>query len=158
MEHWDPTTDASAAFSLGTNIRPMEWALAYAATGSTPRTGRTRPSNASSPRKTVPASFSGGNNPAADKIPTAMGTSKAAPSFFRSAGARFTVIRRSGNLNPQFSMAPRIRTRPSFTPASGSPTMWQPGKPLATSTSTWMGAASMPMTVAERTWASTVPS
>ena len=46
------------------------------------------------------------------------------------------MIRVSGYLKPLFSMAPRMRTRPSFTPASGRPTMWQPGRPLATSTST----------------------
>jgi hypothetical protein len=104
--------------------------------GSTPRTGRTWPSSASSPTNSERSLASGGNAPAAVRMPTAMGTSKAAPSFFRSAGARFTMMRLSGYLNPLFSMAPRMRTRPSFTPASGRPTMWQPGSPEATSTST----------------------
>jgi hypothetical protein len=85
----------------------------------------------------------------------AMGTSKAAPSLRRSAGAKLTVILRKGNLNPLFSNAPRMRTLPSFTPASGRPTMLQPGRPCDTSTSTLIGAASMPMTVAESTRAST---
>ncbi len=123
--------------------------------GSTPRTGRTRPSRASSPTKREVSFTSAGRAPAAVRMPMAMGTSKAAPSLRRSAGARFTVMRRSGYLKPLFSIAPRMRTRPSFTPTSGRPTMWQPGNPLATSTSTWMGAASMPMTVAERTRVST---
>ena len=101
-------------------------------------------------RRAPPAS----STPAAHSMPTAIGTSKAAPSLRRSAGARLTVILRGGSLKPLFSSAPRMRTRPSRTPASASPTMWQPGRPTATSTSTSMGAASMPMTAAEATRAS----
>ncbi len=122
-EHCPPTTVASGAFSRGTNRREIARARAYAAIGSTPRTGRTRPSRANSPTKREFSLTSGGIAPAAARIPTAMGTSKAAPSLRRSAGARFTVIRRNGNLKPLFSSAPRMRTRPSFTPASGRPTM-----------------------------------
>ena len=84
-------------------------------------------------------------------MPTAIGTSNAAPSLRRSAGARLTVIRRGGSLKPLFSSAPRMRTRPSRMPASASPTMLQQGSPRPTSTSTWMGAASMPTTVADAT-------
>jgi hypothetical protein len=58
-------------------------------------------------------------------------------------------------LSPRFSSAPRIRTLPSCTPVSGSPTMRTPGSPEATSTSTSMGEASTPTTAAERTRVST---
>ena len=82
-------------------------------------------------RTACPSSAAGSTTPAAHSMPTAIGTSKAAPSLRRSAGARLTVIRRGGSLKPLFSSAPRMRTRPSRTPASASPTMWQPGSPTA---------------------------
>jgi len=123
--------------------------------GKTPLTGRTLPSRANSPTNSALSKLSGGRNPAPERMPMAMGTSKAAPSLRRSAGAKLTVIRRRGNLNPLFSSAPRMRTLPSLIPASGKPTILQPGKPCDTSTSTLMGAASIPMTVAESTRAST---
>src|SRR5262249_37007036 len=124
---------------------------AQAAIGSTPRTGRSAPSSASSPTNSVPSSTAGSSTPAAHSMPTAMGTSKAAPSLRRSAGARLTVIRRGGSLNPAVSSAPRMRTRPSRMPASASPTMAQQGRPTPTSTSTSMGAASIPITAADVT-------
>ncbi len=145
------TTTASAALPGGTTSRRIARPRAQAAMGSTPRTGRNVPSSASSPTKSVPSRAPASTTPAAHSMPTAIGTSKAAPSLRRSAGARLTVIRRGGSLNPLFSSAPRIRTRPSRTPASGSPTMLQPGRPTATSTSTSMAAASIPTTAAEAT-------
>jgi len=50
-----------------------------------------------------------------------MGRSKPVPSFRRSAGARFTVTRRSGNSNPALRIAARTRSRASWTAVSGSP-------------------------------------
>ncbi len=72
-------------------------------------------------------------------IAIAMGRSKAAPSFLRAAGARFTVIGRSGNANPMFLSAARTLSLLSFTEASGKPTIEKCGTPfvcISTSTST----------------------
>lgn len=49
------------------------------------------------------------------------------PSFRRSAGARFTVIRLTGKAKPLFFTAERTRFRASFTAASGSPTTSKAG-------------------------------
>ena len=62
-------------------------------------------------------------------MPTAIGTSKAAPSLRRSAGARLTVIRRGGSLKPLFSSAPRMRTRPSLHAGVGKPDDVAAGQP-----------------------------
>src|SRR5688572_20605326 len=77
-------------------------------------------------------------------MPSAMARSKPVPSLRRSAGARFTVIRRSGNSNPLFRIAARTRSRASRTAVSGRPTMSKPGSPLATSTSTDTSSVSRP--------------
>ena len=55
--------------------------------------------------------------------------SKPGPAFLRSAGARFTVIRRSGNSKPELSSAARTRSRDSCTAASGRPTIVNAGRP-----------------------------
>src|SRR5918993_4770178 len=52
-------------------------------------------------------------------------------------------------------MALRTRSRLSRTLASGRPTIVKDGRPNDTSTSTWMGQASIPNTAAVRTQAST---
>ncbi len=51
------------------------------------------------------------------------------PAFFRLAGDRFTVMRLTGNVIPQFFTAARTRSRASRTAASGSPTMSKAGSP-----------------------------
>ena len=51
----------------------------------------------------------------------AMGTSYAGPAFLRSAGARFTVMRRMGNSKPELRMAARTLSRASWTAVSGQP-------------------------------------
>ena len=53
----------------------------------------------------------------------AIGKSYAGPSFFKSAGARFTVIRLFGKENPEFFIAALTLSRASCTALSGSPTM-----------------------------------
>ena len=58
-----------------------------------------------------------------------MGRSYTVPIFFSPAGARFTVIRLTGNLAPQFFAAARTRSRASRTAVSGSPTMSMAGRP-----------------------------
>mgnify|MGYP000140457307 CR=1 FL=1 len=50
-------------------------------------------------------------------------------SFFRPAGARFTVMRETGNFTPQFFTAARTRSRDSLTAVSPRPTMSNAGKP-----------------------------
>jgi hypothetical protein len=71
-----------------------------------------------------------------------------------SAGARFTVTRRGGIGNPAFARAALTRSRLSFTPPAGSPTIVHCGNPSATSTSTSTSNASMPSMAADRTVAS----
>ena len=88
-------TAASRALSGGTSSPRRPHARTAAATGNAPRTALTRPSSDSSPRLAYACSWSGGNWPLAASMPSAIGRSKAAPSFFTSAGARFTVMRRA---------------------------------------------------------------
>src|SRR5215813_4089347 len=93
--------------------------------------------------------------PDACKSPRAMGKSNAVPSLRTCAGARFTVIRLSGNGNPLFTMAALTRSRLSRMDASGSPTVVKVGRPLARSTSTSIIQASTPSKVLLSTLAST---
>jgi hypothetical protein len=93
--------------------------------------------------------------PVAARIPRAIGKSNEAPSFRRSAGARFTVIRSDGNGNPALRIAVRTRSRLSRTAESGSPTVVKAGRPGATSTSTRTSAASTPTRAADKIRAST---
>ena len=65
-----------------------------------------------------------------------MGRSYTVPAFFRWAGARFTVMRDTGKVKPQFFTAARTRSRASFTAASGRPTMSKAGRPPDRSHST----------------------
>ena len=69
-------------------------------------------------------------------IPTAIGRSKDGPSFFMSAGARFTVILFRGKLRPVFFNALRTRSLDSLTAESGSPTISKAGSPFDISVST----------------------
>ena len=94
---------ASAALALGTNTRVMPALLAASTIGCTPESAMTA---------------------------SRMGRSKWVPAFFRLAGARFTVMRLTGNFMPLLFTAARIRSRASFTAASGRPTMSKPGIPL----------------------------
>ena len=113
--------------------------------GSTPRTGRTEPSSDSSPSSAVSCSASGMRPPLEASMPTAMGRSKAGPSFFWSAGARFTVSRPSGKGKPLFRRAVRTRSRDSLTAASGRPTRSNWVMPRDRFTSTRTGNPSIPL-------------
>ena len=64
------------------------------------------------------------------------GRSKPGPILRRSAGARFTVMRRSGNSKPGFTSAARTRSRASRTALSASPTTVNAGRPWRMSAST----------------------
>ena len=58
-----------------------------------------------------------------------MGRSKCEPSFGRSAGDRFTVIRFGGSASPIEAKAACTRSRLSATALSGNPTMVKRGSP-----------------------------
>src|SRR5690606_13629183 len=87
-----------------------------------------------------------------------IGRSKPPPSLGRSAGARFTVMRRFGNWKPLLTMALLTRSLLSRTAASGSPTMDRAGSPLAMCTSIATAGASMPTAARLWTSASVIPS
>lgn len=71
--------------------------------------------------------------------------------FFCPAGARFTVIRLTGNLAPQFFTAARTRSRASRTAASGRPTMSKAGSPPERKHSALTAYPAMPFSPRERT-------
>ena len=73
-----------------------------------------------------------------------MGKSKRPPSFGKSAGERFTVIRPAGNSKPEVSRAERTRSLLSRTTASGRPTIAKAGKPGPRCTSTRTNGAARP--------------
>ena len=117
------TTAASRAFAAGTINLRIPWSRASTAIGSTPGTARTAPSKPSSPIIRKPLSSRACSAPYAPRMPTAIGKSNPDPSFFRSAGARLTVIRVVGRSNPEFRIADCTRSRLSRTAVSGRPTM-----------------------------------
>ena len=87
----------------------------------------------------------------------AIARSRDAPVLRSSAGARLTVMRRGGKTNPALRIAPRTRSRASWTAVSASPTIVKPGRPGATSTSTRMSRPSRPWSVADGTTANMAP-
>ena len=127
---------ASCTFCGATKKRFLPASLAAMTIGRTPLTGRTVPSNASSPIPTASSKLSRCNVPPAASIPIAIAKSSPAPSFFKSAGAKFTVILRNGNSSPEFFRAGRTLSLDSLTACVGKPTISYAGKPLAKSTST----------------------
>ena len=78
-------------------------------------------------------------------MPSRIGRSYSVPDFFVLAGARFSVMRLTGNLNPLFLIAARTRSLASLTAASGSPTMSNAGSPLEIKHSTDTGYPLMPL-------------
>ncbi len=122
--------------------------------GRIPGVGRTSPPSDSSP---ISANRPGRARTCSEprRIPTAIARSSDAPVLRSSAGARLTVIRRGGWLKPAFRIAPRARSRASWSAASARPTIVNPGRPGATSTSTRITRPSRPTIVDERSVAST---
>ena len=100
-------------------------------------------------RRESPRSASGGTSPFAARIASATARSSAVPDFGRSAGARFTTTFFGGGGKPTWRSAERMRSRLSFTAASGRPTSVRPGRPAPTAHSTTTGTPSSPTTVAE---------
>ena len=146
-------TDASFPLTAGKKIRLSFLSLASIVCGSTPLVCRNLPSSDSSPIKRA-SEISVFNCSDASKIPKAMGRSYDGPSFGKSAGARFTVIRLAGKSAPLFLMAERTRSFASSTALSGRPTMVKDGRePDEMSTSTSTGTASKPTTADELTLA-----
>jgi hypothetical protein len=58
------------------------------------------------------------------------------PRLGRVAGSKASVIRRGGQTSPEFTIAARIRSRASFSAASGKPIIANPGRPSARSACT----------------------
>ena len=106
---------------------------------SAPLMGRRLPSSDSSPRNRMFFSSVFSSAPVVPRIPSAMGRSNPEPSFFTSAGARFTVMVCQGNSKPQFLMADLMRSLLSRTAASGRPTVRKKALPAVMSTSTSTG-------------------
>ena len=143
------TTAASGAFASGTNNRRRPLFFASSAIDNTPFTGRTVPSKPSSPT-TQQSSALNGALPLAAIIAKAMGRSNDGPSFFKSAGARFTVFTPSSKLSAEAPMADITRCDDSRTAASGRPTMMTIGlsapRALTSTSTSW---ASTPRNAAE---------
>jgi hypothetical protein len=95
--------------------------------------------------------FSGIICPVADRIPIAIGKSKAEPVFLTSAGAKFTVTRLAGNKKPAFLIAADTLSFASLTAPSGKPTVLNAGSWGETSTSTSTMYASIPSKAEENT-------
>ena len=87
-----------------------------------------------------------------------MGRSSPEPALRTLVGARLTVTRFCGHLNPLEMTAARTRSRDSRQDASGSPTMVKDGRPVDTCTSTDIGCPCTPTRVAEWTIDSTASS
>ena len=125
-----PASATSAADSAGAeepvDARRRRAASAHA---SAPGTGRSRPSSASSPSAACSARRSAGSCRDAASTASAMGRSKPEPSFRRPAGARLTVMRRSGHSSSALAMPLRTRSFASWHALSGSPTMANAGTP-----------------------------
>ena len=119
------------------------------AMGSTPFMGRSPPVRLNSPTKAASAGRAGISSAAA-RIPSRMGRSYTVPSLRRPAGARFTVMRLTGYLAPQFFTAARTRSRASFTAVSGRPTMSKAGRPPERKHSTLTSYPLMPFRPRDR--------
>ncbi len=154
-------TAPSDEFPAGTiNVRMRGASLrTSSATGRHPFTARTVPSSESSPTIIADSRASRAIPPVAAIRESAMGRSNAAPSFFISAGARFTSVWPCGCPNPQAFSADLIRSRLSRIAGSGSPTIAtndSSPRPLAlTSTST--ATASIPAIAPENVLVSILP-
>ena len=129
-------TAPSLALALGTMHSRMPRAAAARTMGSTPLAFFSSPFSPSSPRNRSPCAAPAGISSMASSIPTAMGRSKAVPSFFLSAGDKLTVMRHGGRFRPTFFRATDTRSLDSRTSVLREPTMKNAGSPLAMSTST----------------------
>lgn len=134
---------ASATFSLGTT-KISSFFERLIATDRTPCTALTQPSRESSPKNTKRSGSLAWISSLARSIPTASGKSRDVPSFRKSAGERFTVIRLPEAANPALRILETTRSLDSRTALSGNPTSVKPGSPAEESTSTFTGIALIP--------------
>ena len=130
---------------------------AASASARTPPTGRSRPSRASSPTAACSASRSRGICPEAARIERAIGRSKPEPSFRSPAGARLTVIRRSGHSSSADVIPLRTRSFASEQARSASPTIAKAGTLFWRWASTSTRRASSPTRACVTVRASTGP-
>ena len=140
------TSTASAAFSTGTTTSGTPCRAAARTAGSTPRTGRTRPSSPSSPRWTTPsAATAGRTGPAAARMATAMARSKHRPLLGdrRRREVDRHPVRRDRH-TPRRGAAERTRSGAWAQAASGSPVTVTWGSPGAMWASTSTIAPSIP--------------
>ena len=116
---WAPRIEVNRTVSIPSAFRSMSM-------GSSPRILTRRPSSVNSPRQAQFShihSFLKRSFPPALKMLRATGRSKCVPSFFRSAGDRFTVTRSCGNGKPELLTAALTRSFDSLIAASASPTI-----------------------------------
>ena len=140
------TSAASAALASGTTSCRQPRRAACSAITSTPGTGRSAPSSASSPTAPVDAMAPGRTCPDPLSTASAMGRSYCGPALRTCAGARLATMRMGGRSKAWLTMPDRTRSRASCTAASGRPTTLKPGSPGRRSTSTSTVAVSRPMT------------
>lgn len=130
------TSAASPSFPAATTNRVCPAFTPAITAGSTPLTGRSLPSSPTSAMNTV--SSQPRTSPAAASAAITIARSKLEPRLCRDAGMRFTVIFRRLRGSPAFRAAALIRSRASFSDASGSPRITKAGRvwPMSASTST----------------------
>ena len=139
-----PASAASGAAEAAQKIRVRPWRRAPSAAASTPGTGRTRPSSPSSPIAACPRSASSGTCREAASKASAIGRSKAGPSFRSSAGARLTTILGPGQRSCADAKPLRTRCFASWQARSGRPTSTNAAEPSWTWASTSTRLASSP--------------
>ena len=148
---WTPgTRAASSTFCAATTTVCAPRAAATTA-GSTPGTGRSRPSRPSSARNIFPASALPGHRLGGGQDGHGDGQVEAGcRAWAGAAGESPTVIFEVGQLSPLLTMAARIRSRASRSAVSGRPTRIVAGSPLAMSASTSIRCPSTPTSATEK--------
>ncbi|OEI69459.1 hypothetical protein Cus16_0063 [Curtobacterium sp. ER1/6] len=129
------TNRASSALPVGSTTRSTPASRAVRSIGTTPGTGRSRPSSPSSPMYTTRSSTCGATSAPA-RTAMAIARSNPEPRFGTAAGVRLTVMRRAGSGAPAFAAAARTRSRASPNEVSGRPMMLKAGSWLVRCAST----------------------
>lgn len=123
------TRRTSRSFPRGTTRTSLLRSGRLMATERTPRTGFSKPSRESSPTNTNRSKSGTSISPVATRRPIANGRSRALPSFRKSAGDKFTVVRKPVTTLSMERMAETTRSLDSLTALSGNPTKVKPGSP-----------------------------
>lgn len=143
------TRAASPAVCSGTTTCSYPASAAARTAGSTPRTGRTRPSRPSSPIITTSAIMAGSIRSAAPRTAHATARSKPEPLFGTEAGESPTVSFFCGHSAPELTTAARTRSRLSTRLLSGSPTRVKAATPGSRSAWTSTTTPSTPTSATE---------